>query len=195
MQPASLHSHFQTWIWQNSLTDIRKVVAEIKKRVHFQKGFKCEICFCNHWQERISSILNLSYSFLAGAYRPTCIRFMASRIWSRWCAELRASSRISVNFNSFSLSSLFNCRIISASASVHSQILKKETSTKSAVGEARGLGKAMVLLKAEMQYYPAGTEIICCWQNLEKRKKSFTNSSTFIGSKLKRVGLCLSLFF
>lgn len=119
---------------------------------------------------------------------------MASRIWSRWCAELRASSRISVNFSSFSLSSLFNCRIISASASVHSQILKKETSTKSAAGEARGLGKAMILLKAELQYYPAGTEIICCWQNLEKMKKSFTNRNTFIGSKLKRVGLCLSLF-
>lgn len=78
----------------------------------------------------------------------TCIRFMASRIWSRWWAELRASSRISVNFNSFSLSSLFSCRIISASASVHSQILKKETNTKSvARRETRGSGKAMLPLR------------------------------------------------
>lgn len=113
----------------------------------------------------------------------TCIRFMASRIWSRWWAELRASSLISVNFNSFSLSSLFNCRMISASASVHSQILKENQTQNRLSGEARGLGKGMILLKAELQ-------------NIHQVQKKFlaagkTNSKgefcqhSFIGSKLK----------
>lgn len=54
----------------------------------------------------------------------TCMRFMASRIWSRWWAELSASRRISVNLSSFSLSSFFSWRMISASASVHSHSLR-----------------------------------------------------------------------
>lgn len=54
----------------------------------------------------------------------TCMRFMASRIWSRWWAELRASRRMSVNFSSFSLSSFFSWSTISASASVHSHSLR-----------------------------------------------------------------------
>lgn len=54
----------------------------------------------------------------------TCMRFMASRIWSRWWAELSASRRMSVNLSSFSLSSFFSWRTISASASVHSHSLQ-----------------------------------------------------------------------
>lgn len=54
----------------------------------------------------------------------TCMRFMASRIWSRWWAELSASRRMSVNFSSFSRSSFFSWRTISASASVHSHSLQ-----------------------------------------------------------------------
>lgn len=54
----------------------------------------------------------------------TCMRFMASLIWSRWWAELSASSRMSVSLSSFSLSSFFSCRMISASASVHSHSLR-----------------------------------------------------------------------
>lgn len=72
-----------------------------------------------------TSMLYVSTALLTYATALTCMRFMASRIWSRWCAELRASRRMSVNFSSFSLSSLFSCRIISASASVHSHILKR----------------------------------------------------------------------
>lgn len=64
----------------------------------------------------------------------TCMRFMASRIWSRWWAELNASSLISVSFSSFSLSSFFSCRIISASASVHSHSLHKHTPYREEVG-------------------------------------------------------------
>ena len=122
-------------------------------RLCFHSGFKGEICFYNNQEWKINNILNLSSLFLEGVSALTCIRFMASRIWSRWWAELRASSRISVNFNSFSLSSLFSCRIISASASVHSQILKKETNTKSAVGESRRIRKSSASFKAELQYY------------------------------------------
>lgn len=73
----------------------------------------------------VPSILLVCTPVITLATALTCMRFMASRIWSRWCAELRASRRMSVNFSSFSLSSLFSWRIISASASVHSQILKR----------------------------------------------------------------------
>lgn len=55
----------------------------------------------------------------------TCILFIASRSWSSWWAELRASRRISVNFISLSLSSFRNCMTVSASLSVHSEILEK----------------------------------------------------------------------
>lgn len=55
----------------------------------------------------------------------TCILFIASRSWSSWWAELRASRRMSVNFISLSLSSLRNCMTVSASLSVHSEILGK----------------------------------------------------------------------
>lgn len=54
---------------------------------------------------------------------PTCILFMASRSWSSWWAELSASRRISVSFISLSLSSFRNCMTVSASLSVHSEIL------------------------------------------------------------------------
>lgn len=59
-----------------------------------------------------------------GWHDLTCMRFMASRIWSRWWAELRASRRMSVNFSSFSRSSFFSWSTISASASVHSHSLR-----------------------------------------------------------------------
>lgn len=61
---------------------------------------------------------------LMGWQDLTCMRFMASRIWSRWWAELRASRRMSVNFSSFSRSSFFSWSTISASASVHSHSLQ-----------------------------------------------------------------------
>lgn len=61
---------------------------------------------------------------LMGGCDLTCMRFMASRIWSRWWAELRASRRMSVNFSSFSRSSFFSWSTISASASVHSHRLR-----------------------------------------------------------------------
>lgn len=65
----------------------------------------------------------------------TCMRFMASRIWSRWWAELSASRRMSVNLSSFSLSSFFSWRTISASASVHSHSLQRGLHT----GRRRGV--------------------------------------------------------
>ncbi len=69
----------------------------------------------------------------------TCMRFMASRIWSRWWAELSASRRMSVNFSSFSLSSFFSWRTISASASVHSHSLQPGLHTGRRRGSPRGL--------------------------------------------------------
>lgn len=65
----------------------------------------------------------------------TCMRFMASRIWSRWWAELSASRRMSVSLSSFSLSSFFSWSTISASASVHSHSLQPGLHT----GRRRGV--------------------------------------------------------
>lgn len=62
--------------------------------------------------------------------RPlTCILFMASRSWSNWWAELSASRRMSVSFISLSLSSFRSCMTVSASLSIHSEILGKEGDT------------------------------------------------------------------
>lgn len=52
------------------------------------------------------------------------MRFMASRSWSSWWAELSASRRMSVSFISFSLSSLRSCITVSASLSKHSDSLR-----------------------------------------------------------------------
>lgn len=118
---------------------LRNELQRLNKQSTFLRWVSKQNLFCVNQKNRISSIFFLfvcfSILFLESTSAPTCIRFMASRIWSRWWAELRASSRISVNFNSFSLSSLFSCRIISASASVHSQILKKETNKISGLGK------------------------------------------------------------
>lgn len=62
----------------------------------------------------------------------TCMRFMASRSWSSWCAELRASRRMSVSFISFSRSSLRSCITVSASLSKHSERLHRHVSSKTA---------------------------------------------------------------
>lgn len=56
----------------------------------------------------------------------TCILFMASRSWSSWCAELSASRRMSVSFISLSLSSFRSCMTVSASLSMHSEMLGGE---------------------------------------------------------------------
>lgn len=72
------------------------------------------------WGNNKNNLVN--YSYVEGILQ-TCMRFMASRSWSSWCAELRASRRISVSFISFSLSSLRSCITVSASLSKHSDNL------------------------------------------------------------------------
>lgn len=112
---------------------------------------------------------------------------MASLIWSRWWAELRASSRMSVNFNSFSLSSLFSCRMISASASVHSQILGKEMNTKLVVRGGQGIRKNKASLKGWTVILSSRYRNYLLLARPRQKRKSFTHSHTFTGSKLETV--------
>lgn len=81
------------------------------------------------------------------ALAPTCIRFMASRSWSSWCAELRASRRMSVSFISLSLSSFRSCMTVSASLSMHSEILG-------------GKGRCLVHNSSE-NIFPGSSQTLC----------------------------------
>lgn len=90
----------------------------------------------------------------------TCMRFMASLSWSSWCAELRASRRMSVSFISFSLSSLRSCITVSASLSRHSDNLHTQTQ----------LSEVTLFVKGKVWYYfPACSiwQMRCTYSELE----------------------------
>lgn len=82
---------------------------------------------------------------------------------------------------------------------IHRSWRRKQTQNQSwgvGVGGARGSGKAMILLRLNCNIIQQlATEVLCCWQNLKRRIKSFTNGNTFTGSKLKAVAFFFNPFF